>query len=113
MGFQDAIISGFRSYATFTGRAPRSGYWYWVLFTMLGGLVTATWDMVLMSGVQVTEPVFHLVTLLPTLAVAARRLHDIDRSGWWQLLWFLPVIGWIILIVWHCKPGTPGANRFG
>jgi uncharacterized membrane protein YhaH (DUF805 family) len=56
---------------------------------------------------------FGLATLLPGLAVSVRRLHDTNRSGWWILLWFIPLIGIIVLIVWWVQQGTPGPNRFG
>jgi hypothetical protein len=48
-----------------------------------------------------------------SVAVGIRRLHDIERAGWWQLLWLVPLIGWIVLIVWACTKGTAGENRFG
>ena len=56
---------------------------------------------------------FSLATLLPSLAVGARRLHDTNRSGWWQLLWLIPVIGWIVMIVFLVQEGEAGDNRFG
>jgi hypothetical protein len=62
---------------------------------------------------QSVSGLFSLATLLPSLAVGARRLHDTDRSGWWQLLWILPVIGWIIMIVFQATAGQAGDNRFG
>jgi uncharacterized membrane protein YhaH (DUF805 family) len=62
------------------------------------------------------KPVAALVNLalfLPSLAAHVRRLHDKDYVGWWVLLWLVPVIGWIVLIVWYCRRGTAGPNRFG
>ena len=56
---------------------------------------------------------FGLATLVPSLAVGARRLHDINRSGWWQLLWLLPVIGWIVVIYWGIKKGDDIPNKYG
>jgi uncharacterized membrane protein YhaH (DUF805 family) len=64
------------------------------------------------TGFQITNPVFSLATLLPSLAVAARRLHDTDRTAWWLLL-ALTGIGIFVLLVWFCFKGTPGPNRFG
>jgi uncharacterized membrane protein YhaH (DUF805 family) len=64
-------------------------------------------------GVYVISSLFHLAVLLPSLGLAVRRLHDLDRSGWWLLLAFIPVIGEIILIIWFCTKGTLGSNRFG
>ena len=114
MGFGDAISSCFSKYATFTGRAERSEYWYWVLFGTIGGVVFAIISVLISHiGGAVLGWVFDLATIIPTIAVAARRLHDTDRSGWWQLLGFVPVVGWIILLVWFSQPGAPGANRFG
>jgi uncharacterized membrane protein YhaH (DUF805 family) len=63
--------------------------------------------------VPITNPLFSLATLLPGLAVAVRRLHDLDSSGWWILLFLIPLVGAIILIVWFCTKGTDGPNRFG
>ena len=57
--------------------------------------------------------VFALAVFLPSIAVTARRLHDIDKSGWWMLLLFVPLVGWIIVLVWMCTKGTLGPNRFG
>ncbi len=57
--------------------------------------------------------IFSLALSMPSLAVHTRRLHDIDKSGWWVLLWFMPIIGWIPLFVWLIKLGTTGPNRFG
>lgn len=113
MGFSDAISACFAKYATFSGRAVRSEYWYWVLFNVLAAVVFMIVQAVGVRTLGSTlSLVFDLATLIPSIAVAARRLHDTDRSGWWQLLAFVPVIGWIILLVWYCQPGTPAANRY-
>jgi uncharacterized membrane protein YhaH (DUF805 family) len=65
------------------------------------------------DGHSVLGGIYSLAVLVPTLAVTCRRLHDTDRSGWWQMIWLIPVIGWIILIVWLAGRGTTGPNRFG
>jgi uncharacterized membrane protein YhaH (DUF805 family) len=114
MGFGDAISTGFGKYATFSGRAVRSEYWFWVLFTVIVLIVLNIIQFTVSAvGGSVLQLLFELATIIPSIAVAARRLHDIDRSGWWQLLAFIPIVGFIILLVWYCQPGTPGANRFG
>lgn len=114
MGFADAVSTCFGKYGDFGGRAVRSEYWYWVLFGVIVGVILALVQVFVSErGGTVLGWVFDLATIVPSIAVAARRLHDIDRSGWWQLLAFVPVIGWIILIVWFCQAGTPGTNRFG
>ena len=116
MGFKDAISYSFRNYVGFSGRAARSEYWYWVLFILLLQIVAWLIDMTLFgfntTGVNPIGVIVSLATFLPTLAVSARRLHDIDRSGWWALLIFT-VIGYIVLLYWACLRGTVGANRFG
>ena len=117
MGFTDAIKSGFQKYIGFSDRAARSEYWYWALFVLLLQIVGWLIDMTLFgfntTGVNPIGSIFSLATFLPGLAVSIRRLHDIDRAGWWVLLGLIPVIGWIVLIYWACLRGTVGTNRFG
>jgi uncharacterized membrane protein YhaH (DUF805 family) len=116
MGFKDAISYCFRNYVGFKGRAARSEYWYWTLFVYLLLIVAWLIDMTVFgfntTGVNPMTVLASLATLLPTLAVSARRLHDVDRSGWWALLIFT-MVGYIVLIYWACLRGTVGANRFG
>jgi uncharacterized membrane protein YhaH (DUF805 family) len=111
MNFTQAISSGFSNYVNFAGRAVRSEYWYWVLFVIVVSIVASIIDAVL--GTTLFNPIFSLAVLLPSIAVGVRRLHDLDRSGWWLLLGLIPLIGAIVLIVWFVGRGTPGANRFG
>lgn len=114
MNFQQAIASGFQNYATFAGRAARSEYWYWTLSAILVGAVAAILDAAFFPDLD-ARPLHSLASLalfLPGLAVSVRRLHDIDRTGWWMLI-VLTVIGLILLLVWFCLRGTPGPNRYG
>jgi uncharacterized membrane protein YhaH (DUF805 family) len=111
MNFTQAISSGFSNYVNFAGRAIRSEYWYWTLFFFIGSIVASIIDAVL--GIRMFDTIFGLAVLLPSIAVGVRRLHDLDRTGWWLLLGFIPLIGAIVLIVWFCSRGTVGANRFG
>ena len=114
MGFTEAVRTGFAKYATFSGRAARSEYWYWTLFVFVVSIGLAIIDNLLFgSGIGVVQSLFDLAILLPGIAVAVRRLHDIDRTGWWLLLGLAPVVGGIILLVWFCLRGTPGRNRYG
>lgn len=92
MTFQESIQVCFKKYADFTGRASRSEFWWFMLFLFL---VSAGASMIS----QVVAGLFSLATLVPSIAAGARRLHDTNRSGWLQLLWIVPVIGWIIVIV--------------
>lgn len=107
MGFVDAIKSGFSHYVTFAGRAPRSEFWFWTLFVVIVSIVTTV-----IVGVGIAGLVVSLALLLPGISVAIRRLHDLDRTGWWVLIAFTG-IGMILLIVWDCMKGTTGSNRFG
>ena len=111
MGFGQAISAGFSKYINFRDRASRSEYWFWILFYTLGAIATGVIDLAL--GVQVTSGVFGLIMIIPNISVAIRRLHDRDYSGWWYLLVFIPLIGWLILFIWFCLKGTDGPNRFG
>jgi uncharacterized membrane protein YhaH (DUF805 family) len=113
MNFPQAIASGFTKYFTFSGRASRSEYWYWVLFVVLGELVAVIVDGVVFQYEDgVFGSVFYLAVILPWIAIQVRRLHDIDLSGWWILLNVVPIIG-LYMIVLQCTRGTQGANRFG
>ena len=98
MNFQESIQACFTKYADFKGRASRSEYWWFVLFIVLVSLGTS------MVG-HLLSGLFSLATLLPSIAVATRRLHDTDRSGWWQLIVLVPLVGFIILIVFLAQEG--------
>ena len=125
MNFVDAVRSGFNNYANFSGRALRSEYWWWVVFVWIAGLVANIIDSALgwrvyettVNGIQQgSGPIAAIVGLaliIPGLAVLVRRLHDTDRSGWWFWLIIIPIIGWIVLIVFLASTGTPGPNRYG
>lgn len=111
MEFQEAVKAGFNNYANFSGRASRSEFWYWILFCFILNIVSGFIDTIL--GLPLTGLLIFFGLLVPNIAVGIRRLHDTDRSGWWYLLNFVPVIGWIILIIWCATKGTDGPNRFG
>jgi uncharacterized membrane protein YhaH (DUF805 family) len=118
MSFFEAIGSGLRNYASFSGRAVRSEYWYFVLFLLIVGIVAELLDFFLFplqmvfQGIGPLHILSSLALLLPSIAVSVRRLHDIDRTGWWALL-YLTGIGTLWLIYWACRRGTVGPNRFG
>jgi len=103
MTFIESVQTCYQKYANFDGTASRSEYWWFALFYFIASVVLSeinTWLYI----------AFSLGSLLPALAVATRRLHDTDRSGWWQLLSFLPLVGSIILIVFLAQEGR--ANRY-
>ena len=89
MGFVESIESAFRKYFVWKGRASRSEFWWFYLFCILGSIVTTLIDLI--YGVPVLNTVFLLATLLPTLSVFIRRLHDTGYSGWWYWIIFLPI----------------------
>ena len=125
VGFGEAISRGFTNYFTFSGRASRPEYWWWVLFTALVAII----------------PLSILATFIPSLALASRRLHDIGKSGWWQILplgglilglflrseaafWLMGPMALLVslvlflgsivlLIVWLAKKGDEGPNKYG
>ncbi len=103
MTFQESVKTCFSKYADFTGRATRSEYWWFVLFVVLVSAATS-----LVS--HVLSALFSLATFLPSIAAAARRLHETNRSGWWQLIALVPVIGIIVLIVFLAQEGRPEAS---
>jgi uncharacterized membrane protein YhaH (DUF805 family) len=115
MDFWQAISSGFSHYVTFSGRAIRSEYWYWVLFAMLGGIATEIMDSAVFASHSSVSPlngVFNLLIFLPGLALSIRRFHDINRTGWWVLI-TLTGVGVFLLLYWACNKGTHGPNRYG
>jgi len=102
----------YKNYANFSGRDTRQEYWMFYLFYMIAYIVLAVIDGILGTG-GLLGGLFALGSLVPSVAIAARRLHDIDKSGWWQLILLIPIIGVIVLIVFLATKGNEGANRFG
>jgi uncharacterized membrane protein YhaH (DUF805 family) len=106
-----------KNYANFSGRARRSEYWYFVLFNMIFAITAIILDNVLGLAFMGTLGPIYLVYLLamfiPGLAVSARRLHDINKSGWFLLVAIIPIIGGIWLLVLFCTDSTPGENKYG
>jgi uncharacterized membrane protein YhaH (DUF805 family) len=113
----NAYVYCMRHYADFSGRASRSEYWLFVLGFIIIYAVCLFIDFAILgipqSGVPALSAIAYLVHFIPGLAVLVRRLHDIDRSGWWLLISLVPVIGGIWLLVLLCTEGTYGPNRFG
>ena len=103
---QKAVKTCLTKYADFNGRAARPEFWWFMLAQLVVNLIT---NMIL----PVLGMLISLGLLVPTLAAGSRRLHDIGKSGWLQLLGLIPVIGWILLIYWCAQPGEPGSNAYG
>lgn len=108
-----------KQYADFSGRARRTEYWMYTLFNIIFLIIAAVLDNVL--GLKFSPEIpygyiyllYALVTLIPGLAVSVRRLHDIDKSGWFLFISLIPIIGGIWLLVLYCTEGTPGRNKYG
>ena len=118
VSFMEAVKLGFSKYFRFSGRSTRAEYWWWTLFVVMADIVLAVVDtltgtMGMFGDSGLLGALFELAILIPSFALGARRLHDIDRSGWWQLLWLVLVIGWIVLISWAIKRGDDGQNKYG
>ncbi len=111
MSFTEAVKSGFDNYVNFDGRASRSAYWYWVLFAILASIVGNILDAAI--GASIFSILIGLALFLPGLAVAVRRLHDTGRSGWWILIGLIPIIGFIVLIVFLVQDSDAGDNEYG
>jgi uncharacterized membrane protein YhaH (DUF805 family) len=144
MGFGEAVRSCLRKYVDFNGRARRAEYWWFLLFAIAVGFAASILDRVIAGGATVHRGPISVITslalLLPSLGVAVRRLHDIDRTGWWILIFYVVLVVLAVaaiaaaftgnastalaillaigvlsvwLIVWFATRGTTGPNRFG
>lgn len=104
MTFVESVRTCFSKYADFSGRAQRPEFWWWALFNLVGTMALG----VISDKLSLA---FTVATFVPYIAVSARRLHDTDRSGWMQLIGFIPIVGWIIMIVWLAQEGK-GSTRY-
>ncbi|GAA4936027.1 uncharacterized membrane protein YhaH (DUF805 family) [Actinomycetospora succinea] len=114
-----------KQYADFNGRARRTEFWMFTLFSAIASIVLGIIDTVIgtasvygSGGTYFYSPgllqgLYALAVLIPTLAVTVRRLHDTDRTGWWVLIALIPFVGGIVLLVFMCLDGTPGVNQYG
>lgn len=118
MSMSSAVSSVLRQYVTFSGRARRSEFWWWYLAVFLVAIVFAIAAYLFGAGTVGTllalgYSAFGLLILLPTVAVAVRRLHDRGMPAWWLLLIFVPAVGELALLILLALPGQPGTNRYG
>lgn len=105
-----------RRYTGFDDRADRTEFWWFMLWTTVITVVLIILDTVLGTGNEyfgLLEALYTVAAIVPSLAVGARRLHDIGRSGWWQLILLVPIIGLIVLIVWWATEGDGSPNQWG
>jgi uncharacterized membrane protein YhaH (DUF805 family) len=126
MNFFQAVGSCFKKYASFSGRACRSEYYYFFLFQTIADFIADTLDETVLQGhdfaytvgnkvehLGILGTVLTLVLFLPGFAVSFRRLHDVNRSAWWLLIAFTIIGALFPLFYWYCCRGTAGDNRFG
>ena len=114
--FAGSVKAVFSKFATFTGRARRPEFWWFSLFSFVSNIAISFVEFVALGywgEYSFISTLYSFALLIPSLAVGARRLHDIGKSGWWQLIALIPLIGWIILIIWFAKKGDEGANAYG
>lgn len=116
--FIEAVTTCFKKYATFSGRARRSEYWYFALFIVIcQALLSAIGNAILGvpddGGTNILQTIFNFAVLIPQVSVFWRRMHDIGKKGTWFFLALIPVIGWIIILIWECKDSEPGENEYG
>jgi uncharacterized membrane protein YhaH (DUF805 family) len=123
MGFGTALRAFWSNYRNFKGRARRSEYWLIQLFLVATNLAAAVIDLALMDGDVdrfianggggIVGLIWILATIVPALAVLIRRLHDTNRSGWWALIGFVPIVGTIAILIFTVTDSTQGENRYG
>ncbi|MCM2679883.1 DUF805 domain-containing protein [Echinimonas agarilytica] len=107
----DYFVDALRKFAVFSGRERRKSYWMFVLFYLIFYIVAALIDQ--MIGGMTISTIFTLLLLVPSISISARRLHDTGRTGWWQLIGLIPLVGMLVLIFFYCQDSDDGANDYG
>ncbi len=102
----DYFIGALKKYADFNGRARRKEYWMFVLIYMVINVILAV------LGMDIISMIVGLALLVPSISIGARRLHDTGRSGWWQLIYFIPLIGLIVMIIFLVQD-SHDTNEYG
>ena len=110
MNFEESIIVCFKKYADFEGRASRSEYWWFMLFTIVIGLPFDLYSKV--TGNYIPVIIIQIFMLTPGIAVLVRRLHDTNKSGW-NYLWIITIIGMIPILIWLCTKSDSNENKYG
>ncbi len=113
MSPSEAVRSGFAHYVRFDGRASRPAFWWWLPFAILLAIAVTALDGTVFEESMLLTLFVWLGLILPSLSVAIRRLHDTDRSGWWILISFIPIIGFVVLLVFYLQESDPGENSYG
>ena len=117
VGFLESLSLFFKNYLNFSGRSGPSAYWWYLLWSLIFTILFAQIDSLALDisaeDLFSLSSAFALITLIPSISLSFRRLHDIDKSGWWLLISLIPLIGVIILIFWFATKSDEGINRFG
>lgn len=116
-GFTDAIKKGFRGYVVWDARSTRSEYWWWTLFVIIVAFAASIIDSILFStdvasGVGPVYSISSLALFLPGLSLWIRRLHDTDRSGWWAWIVLIPIVGFVVALIFVLLPSKVGPTRW-
>ena len=112
--FKEAVERALKlNYCNFSGRASRSEFWWFALFTFILSAVISIVFCWSQNAMNIVTGLVNLALLLPSLGLAVRRLHDIGKSGWWIFISLIPIVGWILLIVWYCKDSQMETNEYG
>jgi len=112
VGFGDAVRGAFQHPLTFRGRASRSAFWWFQLLAVIAyAVVSIISDRSTVAGI-ILDIIIGVPMIVTHIALAVRRLHDSDHRGWWWWIALVPVVGWIVAIVFYLLPSTPGPNRF-
>ena len=111
-------LQALKKYADFSGRARRREYWFFVLFNIIVSIVLTVCDVFLgtysaAASIGILTGIYTLAVLIPGIAVTIRRLHDTGRSGWWILIVLVPIVGWIVLLIFMVIDSQPGQNAYG
>lgn len=114
VSFKEAVERALKeNYYNFSGRASRSEFWWFYLFNIILSAVIGIVFCWSENAMNIATGLVNLALLLPSLGLAVRRLHDIDKSGWWIFISLIPIIGWILLIIWYCKDSQMETNEYG
>ena len=109
----DYYLSVLKNYAEFSGRARRAEYWYFALFNMIIAFALGFVGALAGDEASILGMLYSLAIFIPAMAVLVRRLHDTNRSGWWFLIVFVPLVGVIVLLVFLVSDSQPGSNEYG
>jgi uncharacterized membrane protein YhaH (DUF805 family) len=112
VGFADAVRGAFTHPLTLRGRASRSAFWWFQLLAVIAyAVVSVISDYSTVAGI-ILDVIIGVPMLIANIALAVRRLHDSDHTGWWWWIGLVPLVGWIVAIVFYLLPSTPGPNRY-